>query len=60
MKMQLKLNFGCTQNSTSGQSLSSISQNNSPGSENGVTQNFQDSEKRQDINNASRDLLYLN
>ncbi|KAG5609867.1 hypothetical protein H5410_021148 [Solanum commersonii] len=47
-------------NSPSNRSLSPTSQNNSPCSENGVTENFHDSEKRQDISNASRDLLCLN
>ncbi|KAK4721256.1 hypothetical protein R3W88_011489 [Solanum pinnatisectum] len=47
-------------NSTSNRSLSPTSQNNSPCSENGVTENFHDNEKRQDISNASRDLLYSN
>ncbi|KAG5583082.1 hypothetical protein H5410_053709 [Solanum commersonii] len=47
-------------NSTSNWSLSPTSQNNSPCSENGATRNFHDSEKRQDISNASRDLLCLN
>ncbi|KAH0692463.1 hypothetical protein KY285_019560 [Solanum tuberosum] len=47
-------------NSTSNRSLSPTSQNNSPCSEKGVTGNFYDSEKRQDISNASRDLLCSN
>ncbi|KAH0757597.1 hypothetical protein KY290_021090 [Solanum tuberosum] len=34
--------------------------NNSPCSENGATENFHDSEKRQDISNDSRDLLCSN
>ncbi|KAG5608907.1 hypothetical protein H5410_020188 [Solanum commersonii] len=41
-------------NSTSNQTLSLTSQNNSPCSEKGATENFHDSEKRQDISNASR------
>ncbi|KAG5620753.1 hypothetical protein H5410_005971 [Solanum commersonii] len=47
-------------NSTSNRSLSPISQNNSPYSEKGATGNFHDSEKRQDISNASRYLLCSN
>ncbi|KAG5592722.1 hypothetical protein H5410_043236 [Solanum commersonii] len=47
-------------NSTSNRSLSPTSQNNFPCSEKGATENFHDSEKRQDISNASRDLLCLN
>ncbi|KAH0720975.1 hypothetical protein KY284_006005 [Solanum tuberosum] len=47
-------------NSTSNRSLSPTSQNNSPCSEKGATGNFYDSEKRQDISNASRDLLCSN
>ncbi|KAH0741551.1 hypothetical protein KY290_034594 [Solanum tuberosum] len=47
-------------NSTSNRSLSPTSQNNSPCSEKGATGNFHDSEKRQDISNASRDLLCSN
>ncbi|KAG5616031.1 hypothetical protein H5410_015855 [Solanum commersonii] len=46
--------------STSSRILSLTSQNNSPCSEKGPTRNFHDSEKRQDISNASRDLLCLN
>ncbi|KAH0705660.1 hypothetical protein KY289_010736 [Solanum tuberosum] len=40
--------------------LSPTSKNNSPCSEKGPTENFHDSEKRQDISNASRDLLCSN
>uniref|UniRef100_M1DE21 NB-ARC domain containing protein n=1 Tax=Solanum tuberosum TaxID=4113 RepID=M1DE21_SOLTU len=47
-------------NSTSNRNPSSTSQNNFPCSEKGVTGNFHDSEKRQDISNASRDLLCSN
>ncbi|KAK6778151.1 hypothetical protein RDI58_024869 [Solanum bulbocastanum] len=47
-------------NSTSNWSLSPTSQNNSPCSEKGATGNFHDSEKRQDITNASRDVLCSN
>uniref|UniRef100_M1DBF0 NB-ARC domain containing protein n=1 Tax=Solanum tuberosum TaxID=4113 RepID=M1DBF0_SOLTU len=47
-------------NSTSSQIFSPTSQNNSPYSEKGASGNFHDSEKRQDISNASRDLLYSN
>ncbi|WMV14501.1 hypothetical protein MTR67_007886 [Solanum verrucosum] len=47
-------------NSTSNRSLSPTSQNNSPCSEKGATGNFHDSEKRQDISNASRYLLCSN
>jgi len=47
-------------NSTSNRSLFPTSQNNSPCSEKGATRNFHDSEKRQDISNASRDLLCSN
>ncbi|KAK4715634.1 hypothetical protein R3W88_013972 [Solanum pinnatisectum] len=47
-------------NSTSNRSLSPTSQNNSPCSEKGATGKFHDSEKRQDISNASRDLLCSN
>ncbi|WMV10680.1 hypothetical protein MTR67_004065 [Solanum verrucosum] len=47
-------------NSTSNRSLSPTSQNNSPCSEKGATENFHDSEKRQDISIASRDLLCSN
>ncbi|KAH0642842.1 hypothetical protein KY289_033816 [Solanum tuberosum] len=47
-------------NSTSNRSLSPTSQNNSPCNEKGGTGNFYDSEKRQDISNASRDLLCSN
>uniref|UniRef100_M1DEF5 NB-ARC domain containing protein n=1 Tax=Solanum tuberosum TaxID=4113 RepID=M1DEF5_SOLTU len=46
--------------STSSQILSPTSQNNSLCSEKGPTGNFYDSEKRQDTNNASRDLLCSN
>ncbi|KAG5581982.1 hypothetical protein H5410_052609 [Solanum commersonii] len=46
--------------STSSWSLSPTSQNNSPCSEKGSTENFHDSEKRQDTSNASRDLLCSN
>ncbi|KAG5591217.1 hypothetical protein H5410_041731 [Solanum commersonii] len=46
--------------STSSQILSPNGQNNSPCSEKGLTGNFHDSEKRQDINNVSRDLLCSN
>ncbi|XP_049386891.1 uncharacterized protein LOC125851145 [Solanum stenotomum] len=46
--------------STSSRSLSPTSQNNSPCSEKGPTENFHDSEKRQDTSNASRDLLCSN
>uniref|UniRef100_M1E050 NB-ARC domain containing protein n=1 Tax=Solanum tuberosum TaxID=4113 RepID=M1E050_SOLTU len=45
---------------TSSRILSPTSQNNSPCSEKGLTGNFHDSEKRQDVSNASRDLLYSN
>ncbi|KAG5582894.1 hypothetical protein H5410_053521 [Solanum commersonii] len=45
---------------TSSWSLSPTSQNNSPCSEKGPTENFHDSEKRQDTSNASRDLFCLN
>ncbi|KAH0693895.1 hypothetical protein KY285_020992 [Solanum tuberosum] len=47
-------------NSTSNRSLSPTSKNNSPCSEKGATGNFHESEKRQYISNASRDLLCLN
>ncbi|KAG5572956.1 hypothetical protein H5410_062722 [Solanum commersonii] len=47
-------------NSTSNQSLSPTSQNSSPCSEKGANGNFHDGEKRQDISNASRDLLRSN
>ncbi|KAG5569313.1 hypothetical protein H5410_059079 [Solanum commersonii] len=46
--------------STSSWSLSPTSQNNSPCSEKGPTENFHDSEKRQDTSNASRDLFCSN
>ncbi|KAH0697025.1 hypothetical protein KY290_014455 [Solanum tuberosum] len=46
--------------STSSRSHSPTSQNNSPCSEKGPTENFHDSEKRQDTSNASRDLLCSN
>ncbi|KAG5597744.1 hypothetical protein H5410_038976 [Solanum commersonii] len=46
--------------STSSRILSLTSQNNSPCSEKGPTENFNDSEKRQDTSNASRDLLCSN
>ncbi|KAG5610005.1 hypothetical protein H5410_021286 [Solanum commersonii] len=46
--------------STSSQILPPTSQNNSPCSEKGLTGSFHDSEKRQDISNASRDLLCSN
>ncbi|KAG5606417.1 hypothetical protein H5410_027909 [Solanum commersonii] len=46
--------------STSSRSLSPTSQNNSPCSEKGSTENFHNSEKRQDTSNASRDLLCSN
>ncbi|KAG5572606.1 hypothetical protein H5410_062372 [Solanum commersonii] len=45
---------------TSSRILSPTSQNNSPCSEKGPTGNFHDSEKRQDVSNASRDLLCSN
>ncbi|KAG5610584.1 hypothetical protein H5410_021865 [Solanum commersonii] len=47
-------------NPTTNRSLSPTSQNNSPCNEKGATGNFYDSEKRQDISNASRDLLCSN
>ncbi|KAG5581936.1 hypothetical protein H5410_052563 [Solanum commersonii] len=46
--------------STSSRTLSLTSQNNSLYSEDGATRNFHDSEKMQDISNASRDLLCSN
>ncbi|KAG5588148.1 hypothetical protein H5410_048582 [Solanum commersonii] len=46
--------------STSSWSLSPTSQNNSPCSEKGPTENFHGSEKRQDTSNASRDLFCSN
>ncbi|KAG5570601.1 hypothetical protein H5410_060367 [Solanum commersonii] len=46
--------------STNSRILSPTSQNNSPCSERGLTENFHDSEKRQDTSNASRGLLCLN
>ncbi|KAG5609441.1 hypothetical protein H5410_020722 [Solanum commersonii] len=46
--------------STSSWSLFPTSQNNSPCSGKGPTENFHDSEKRQDTSNASRDLLCSN
>uniref|UniRef100_A0A0V0GZ89 Putative ovule protein n=1 Tax=Solanum chacoense TaxID=4108 RepID=A0A0V0GZ89_SOLCH len=60
-RMQLKIGHWLhTKISTSNRSLSPTSQNNSPYSEKGATGNFYDSEKRQDISNASRDLLCSN
>ncbi|KAG5608917.1 hypothetical protein H5410_020198 [Solanum commersonii] len=47
-------------NSTSNRTLFLTNQNNSPCSEKGATENFHDSEKRQDISNASRDILCSN
>ncbi|KAG5589759.1 hypothetical protein H5410_040273 [Solanum commersonii] len=47
-------------NSTCNRSLFPTSQNNSPCSEKGAIENFHDSEKKQDISNASRDLLCSN
>ncbi|XP_049399983.1 uncharacterized protein LOC125864091 [Solanum stenotomum] len=46
--------------STSSRSIFPTSQNNSPCSEKGPTENFHGSEKRQDTSNASRDLLCSN
>ncbi|KAK4712554.1 hypothetical protein R3W88_007067 [Solanum pinnatisectum] len=46
--------------STSRRIISPTSQNNSPCSEKGPTENFHDSKKRQDTSNASRDLLCSN
>ena len=47
-------------NSIINHSLFPTSQNNFPCSEKDATRNFHDSEKMQDINNASRDLLCSN